>query len=60
VRGITIKHPDVEPAHRGTFAGLASPAMIDYLVGLGVTDRSVPTSRAETRTIRLDGIARTA
>jgi glycogen debranching enzyme GlgX len=37
VRGITIKHPDVEPAHRGTFAGLASPAMIDYLVGLGVT-----------------------
>src|SRR6266404_1357785 len=37
VRGITIKHPDVELAHRGTFAGLASPAMIDYLVGLGVT-----------------------
>src|SRR5258707_338983 len=37
VRGITIKHPDVEPSHRGTFAGLASPAMIDYLVGLGVT-----------------------
>jgi isoamylase len=37
VRGITIKHPDVAAAHRGTFAGLASPAMIDYLVGLGVT-----------------------
>jgi isoamylase len=37
VRGITIKHPGVDPAHRGTFAGLASPAMIDYLVGLGVT-----------------------
>ncbi|HKM70901.1 MAG TPA: glycogen debranching protein GlgX [Stellaceae bacterium] len=37
VRGITIKHPDVDPAHRGTCAGLASPAMIDYLVGLGVT-----------------------
>jgi isoamylase len=37
VRGITIKHPDVDPAHRGTFAGLASPAMIDYLVELGVT-----------------------
>ena len=37
VRGITIKHPNVEPGHRGTFAGLASPAMIDYLVDLGIT-----------------------
>src|SRR5262252_7464621 len=37
VRGITMKHPDVAPPHRGTFAGLVSPAMIDYLVGLGVT-----------------------
>jgi isoamylase len=37
VRGITFKHPDVDPAHRGTFAGLASPAMIDYLLELGVT-----------------------
>jgi len=37
VRGTTIKHPDVEPAHRGTFAGLVAPALIDYLVGLGVT-----------------------
>ena len=37
VRGITMRHPGIDPAHRGTFAGLASPAMIDYLVGLGVT-----------------------
>jgi isoamylase len=37
VRGITIKHPDVDPVQCGTFAGLASPAMIDYLVELGVT-----------------------
>ena len=37
VRGITINHPEVDPEHRGTFAGLASPAMIDYLLGLGVT-----------------------
>ena len=37
VRGITVKHPDVEPSHRGTFAGLVSPAMIDYLVSLGIT-----------------------
>ena len=37
VRGITIKHPNIDPVQRGTFAGLASPAMIDYLVELGVT-----------------------
>jgi isoamylase len=37
VRGTTFRHPDVEPVQRGTFAGLASPAMIDYLVDLGVT-----------------------
>jgi len=37
VRGTTIRHPDVDPVHRGTFAGLVSPAMIDYLLGLGVT-----------------------
>jgi isoamylase len=37
VRGITMRHPDVAPMHRGTFAGLASPEMIDYLLSLGVT-----------------------
>ena len=37
VRGITKRHPGVEPDHRGTFSGLASPAMIDYLVELGIT-----------------------
>jgi isoamylase len=37
VRGTTIRHPDVDPVHRGTFAGLASPAMIDYFLELGVT-----------------------
>jgi isoamylase len=37
VRGITMRNPDVDPAHRGTFPGLASPALIDYLVELGVT-----------------------
>jgi len=37
IRGTTIKHPDIDPAHRGTFAGLHSPAMIDYLLDLGVT-----------------------
>jgi isoamylase len=37
VRGMTIRHPEVEPAYRGTFRGLASPPMIDYLAELGVT-----------------------
>src|SRR5262245_24399689 len=36
-RGMTNRHPDVASTHRGNFAGLASPAMIDYLVDLGVT-----------------------
>ncbi|MBI1206150.1 MAG: glycogen debranching protein GlgX [Azospirillum sp.] len=37
VRGLTIQHPALPPAIRGSFAGLASPPMIDYLRGLGVT-----------------------
>jgi len=37
VRGMTQLHPDVPEAWRGTFAGLASDAVIDHLVGLGVT-----------------------
>ncbi len=37
VRGLTIRHPEIEPAARGTFDGLASPAMIAYLRALGIT-----------------------
>jgi glycogen operon protein len=37
VKGITMQHPDVPPELRGTFAGLASPPIIDHLVSLGVT-----------------------
>jgi isoamylase len=37
VRGMTVGHPDVDSAYRGTFRGIASPVVIDYLVGLGVT-----------------------
>jgi isoamylase len=37
VRGISMLHPEVEPELRGTYAGLASPAIIDYLTSLGVT-----------------------
>ena len=37
VRGMTVRHPGVDAERRGTFAGLVSPAVIDYLVALGIT-----------------------
>jgi glycogen operon protein len=37
VRGFTRLHPDIPPEQRGTYAGLAHPASIDYLKSLGVT-----------------------
>jgi isoamylase len=37
VRGFTKQHPDVPEAQRGTYSGLAHPAVIDYLTSLGVT-----------------------
>ncbi|MEL7156834.1 MAG: glycogen debranching protein GlgX, partial [Actinomycetota bacterium] len=37
VRGMTMRHPDVRPEHRGTYAGLADPAVLGHLRALGVT-----------------------
>ena len=37
VRGFTRRHPEVPEALRGTYAGLASPPVVDYLRRLGVT-----------------------
>ncbi len=37
VRGFTMRHPEVPPEQRGTYAGLAHPAVIDHLVSLGIT-----------------------
>ncbi|WP_306189069.1 glycogen debranching protein GlgX [Streptomyces sp. MK5] len=37
VRGLTRTHPDVPPELRGTYAGLAHPAVIEHLTSLGVT-----------------------
>lgn len=37
VKGFTIQHPELDPAVRGTYKGLASPPVIDYLKKLGVT-----------------------
>ncbi|MBI1734702.1 MAG: hypothetical protein HYR51_05950, partial [Candidatus Rokubacteria bacterium] len=36
-RGFTMRHPDVPGHLRGTYAGLASPAAIEYLRSLGIT-----------------------
>jgi glycogen operon protein len=37
VRGMTMRHPRVPEALRGSFAGLSQPAVIDYIKSLGVT-----------------------
>jgi isoamylase len=37
VKGFTARHPDVPAAQRGTYAGLAHPAALDYLTKLGFT-----------------------
>ncbi|MGN0122252.1 MAG: glycogen debranching protein GlgX [Rhodococcus sp. (in: high G+C Gram-positive bacteria)] len=37
VKGMTATHPDVPEHMRGTYAGLAHPAIIDHLLDLGVT-----------------------
>jgi len=36
-RGFTMRHPEVPPAQRGTYAGLASAPVLEYLKRLGVT-----------------------
>lgn len=37
VRGLTIGHPELPPELRGTYAGLAHPAVVEHLQRLGVT-----------------------
>lgn len=37
VKGMTMTHPDIPEELRGTYAGLAHPAIINYLQDLGVT-----------------------
>ncbi|MGH9089483.1 MAG: glycogen debranching protein GlgX [Acidimicrobiales bacterium] len=37
VKGFTVEHPEIPPALRGTYAGLAHPVVVDYLTDLGVT-----------------------
>ncbi|HEY0484137.1 MAG TPA: glycogen debranching protein GlgX [Kofleriaceae bacterium] len=37
VKGLTMRHPDVPEHLRGTYAGLAHPAVIQHLKSLGIT-----------------------
>ena len=37
VKGFTKQFPDLDPALRGTYLGLAQPQVIDYIKSLGVT-----------------------
>jgi glycogen operon protein len=37
VKGLTMRHPDVPEQLRGTYAGLAHPAIIKHFTSLGVT-----------------------
>jgi isoamylase len=37
VRGMTMKHPEIPPQLRGTYAGLATAPVIEHLLRLGVT-----------------------
>ncbi len=46
VRGFSMRHPDIPPAIRGTFAALAHPAAIAHLTALGVTTVEIMPSAA--------------
>jgi len=37
IKGLTKRHPNVAPTHRGTLSGLTDPAVIYHLTDLGVT-----------------------
>ena len=37
VKGLTMRHPDIPANLRGTYAGMAHPAVIEHLTRLGVT-----------------------
>jgi glycogen operon protein len=37
VKGLTMRHPEVPPELRGTYLGIAHPAIVEYLLALGIT-----------------------
>jgi glycogen operon protein len=53
VKGFTKLHPDVPAPLRGSYAGLAQPAVLDYLQRLGVTTLSLLPIHARADEMRL-------
>ena len=49
VKGISWCHPGVDPLHRGTFLGLASPAVLDHLLAIRRLVKHVHTLRIACR-----------
>jgi isoamylase len=37
VKGATMRHPDIEPELRGTYAGIGHPVFLEHLTRLGIT-----------------------
>jgi isoamylase len=37
VRGLTLRHPQIPEAQRGSYAALANPAVIEHLLRIGIT-----------------------
>jgi isoamylase len=37
VRGLTVRHPDIPPGLRGSYAALGHPVIVEHLLRLGVT-----------------------
>lgn len=56
VKGLTAAHPDIPFELRGTYAGLAHPAMISYLKNLGVTTVELLPVHFSTSDARLDAL----
>ncbi len=56
VKGLTAAHPDIPVELRGTYAGLAHPAMISYLKNLGITSVELLPVHFSTSDARLDAL----
>ncbi|WP_142111408.1 glycogen debranching protein GlgX [Rarobacter incanus] len=56
VKGLTHSLPDVPPELRGTYAGVAHPAVINHLKSLGVTTLELLPIHASASETHLDGL----
>jgi glycogen debranching enzyme GlgX len=56
VKGMSMRHPDVPVELRGTYAGMAHPAVLDHLCRLGVTSVSLLPVHARADEARLQAL----